>query len=106
MKKIFCLSCRKRFDTDQGFSDHPCSSIFKMTDGLITIEMSESTGQKLTRWERFIDFILSLDIECGLAFMGGVIINVILLPHFHLSLGETILESASLGFLLMRLLRK
>jgi hypothetical protein len=61
---------------------------------------------KQTSWRASIDYILSLDIECGLAFMGAVIINVILLPHFHLSLGETILESATLGFLLMRLLRK
>lgn len=60
---------------------------------------------KRMRKRGFKDKILSLDIGFGLAFMGLVIVNCILVRHINLSFSQSIIESFSLGFALPRLLK-
>jgi hypothetical protein len=95
-KTFFCMECKTGpFSVDE-ILQHGCLPPFKVLESIITC-----TKKPL---RRFIDWLLQ-DITYGLAFMGGVIINAILIPHFHLSLGQSLLESFCLGFLLIRLLK-
>lgn len=54
---------------------------------------------------KLIDKILSLDITWGLAFMGLVVMNCVLIRHINLTFTECLIESFSLGFAIPRLLK-
>ncbi len=105
MTEFHCLCCGMNFDNTEDASKHPCNSSFMMKDGVISIEMSKFTGLKQTRWVRFKDKLFSLDISFGLAFMGLVVMNCVLIRHINLTFTESFLESLSLGFVIPRLFR-
>ena len=105
-KRIFCLSCRCRFESDKAFSEHPCSPIFAMyPDDELSREIKKAAQFKPSRLARFIDKLLSLDISFGLAFMGLVVMNCVLIWHINLTFTESLIESLSLGFAIPRLLK-
>lgn len=104
-KEFFCLACKTRFENEMQCNDHGCFHGFMMIDGKLSIELSDVLKLKRTRWRRFCDKFWSIDWSWGLAFSGVVVINMVLLPHFHLSFGETIIESFALGLALPRLIK-
>ena len=105
MSEFHCLCCSAHFDDAQSASEHPCKQSFMMKNGVISIEMSKFTGLKRTRWGRFVDRLLSMDIGWGLAFMGLVVMNCVLVRHIDLTFAESLIESLSLGFAIPRLLK-
>ena len=107
VKRFLCLWCKGTFDCEKELMshDHPCDPRFRMIDGTITVELSEAINMKCTRWGRFVDAILSVDIGFGLAFMGLVLMNCVLIRHIDLTFTESLIESLSLGFAIPRLLK-
>lgn len=105
MSEYHCLCCDANFDNEDDALKHPCNKAFRMKNGVISIEMSKFTGLKRTRWGRFVDRVLELDIAWGLAFMGIVVMNCVLIRHINLTPTEAIIESLSLGFAIPRLLK-
>ena len=105
MSEFHCLCCSMNFVEEQAANAHPCNSSFMMKNGVISVDISKFTGLKRTRWGRFFDKFWEIDWGWCLAFTGLVVMNAILLPHVHLTLGETILESLALGFAIPRLLK-
>lgn len=105
MSDFACLCCGSHFDNPEDAAKHPCNHSFMMKNGVISIEMSKFTGLKRTRWGRFQDKILSMDIGWGLAFMGLVIVNMFVVLHMNLSTWPAIIESLSVGFAIPRLLK-
>jgi hypothetical protein len=97
-KLFYCLICNSGGSTTQQIAHIGCTAPFYIVEAEVNFKMQK------TRWGRLLDWLLE-DPNYALAFLGGVIINAILIPHFHLSLGETIVESTSWGFLLIRLLK-
>lgn len=105
MSEYHCLCCNANFDNEEDAAKHPCNKAFRMTNGTITIEMSKFTGLKRTRWGRFIDKLLSMDIGWGLAFMGLVVVNMFLVRHMNLSTWPALIESLAIGFAIPRLIK-
>ena len=105
MSDYSCLCCGAHFNNEDDACKHPCSKAFRIKNGIISIEMSQVTGLKQTRWGRFKDRLFSLDISWGLAFMGLVVMNCVLIRHIDLTFTESFIESLSLGFAIPRLLK-
>lgn len=105
MTEFHCLCCSANFDNAQAAREHPCKQSFMMKNGVISVEMSNFTGLKRIRWGRFVDKLLSMDIAFGLAFMGLVVMNCVLIRHINLTFTESLIESLSLGFAIPRLLK-
>ena len=106
MSKFFCLSCRNHFDSNPvEIPGHVCSPMFTMVEGNLTVELSLALNMKPTRWGRFCARLWSLDISWGLAFMGLVVMNCVLIRHIDLTFTEALLESFALGFAIPRLLK-
>lgn len=97
--KFFCLLCKATFKNDEDVDKHLCHPLFKMTAPI------EVVGLKCTRLGRFMYKIFSMDIGWGLAVMGLVIINVIVLEHLGLKPPESIIEILAFGFAIPRLLK-
>lgn len=104
-KDYFCLSCRSRFDNEPDWDAHPCNPIFKMIDGRLTVEVSEALQMKRTRWGRFKDRLFELDISFGLAVIGLIIVNFILIRHVNLNFVESFFEGLGIGFAIPRLIK-
>lgn len=107
VNEFVCLACSARFDNEADFYSHinPCNPVFKMTNGTITVELSEAIQMKRTRWGRFVHRFWELDFGFGLAFMGLVVMNVVLMHHLNLTFGEGIIEGLAFGFAIPRLLK-
>jgi len=93
---FFCLTCKNGPFSEETVRDHGCPLPLEVIQNTITCTKKP--------WARFLDWILQ-DITFWLAFMGGVIINSLLIPHFHLSFSQELLESFCLGLLLVGLLK-
>lgn len=105
MSEFCCLCCDDHFINAEDASQHKCIPGFMMKNGVISIELSQVTGLKRTRWGRFQDKLLSIDIGWCLAFMGLVVMNCVLVRHINMTLTECFIESLSLGFVIPRLLK-
>lgn len=106
-KRFLCLWCNGSFDSEEQMikHTHPCPPEFRMINGTITVELSEAIQMKRTRWGRFLDQLFLMDIGWGLAFMGLVVMNCVLMRHINLTFTESLIESLSLGFAIPRLLK-
>lgn len=106
-KRFFCLWCKGSFESEQDIMahTHPCDPMFKMMNGTITVELSETIKMKRTRWGRFMDKIFSWDISFGLAFMGLVIVNAIVMTKLGLNFKLSLVEGLAFGFAIPRLLK-
>lgn len=105
LNEFFCLCCKARFDSDEDFNKHGCNPMFKMARGIITVELSEIIQLKRTRWGRFCEKFWSIDWGWGLAFMGLLIMNMVLTRHMNLTFSEAIVEGLALGFAIPRLIK-
>ena len=97
-KLFYCLMCNSGGSLVEKIAHLGCTAPFYIVEAQVNFKMQK------TRWGRFLDWLLE-DITFWLAFMGGVIINTLLMPHFHLSLSQELLESFCWGFLLIELLK-
>lgn len=106
MSDYFCLACKKRFSNDTDWNLHGCNPVFKMVDGKLSNEVSEVLQLKPTRWGRFKDRLLSVDISWWLAASGILIMNWVFIAHFKFSFVEGIFEGFGIGLAIPRLLNR
>lgn len=97
-KLFFCLNCDNSAFSKEKVTHKDCDAPFYIVEADVSFRLRQ------TRWERFIDWLLQ-DITFWLAFMGGCVINTLLLPHFHFNFTQALLESFCWGFLLVGLLK-
>lgn len=100
-----CSLCRSWFANWEDFLKHLCKPIFKIEKDAIELEINKIIDSKKTCWNRFVDKFWSFDITYGLAVMGFLIINFILVIHLKLTLAEAVFEGLGLGFVIPRLLK-
>lgn len=96
---FFCLACHASAFSREKIIHEACGLPIHIVEAQVNFKMPR------TRWVKFCDWFFSIDIGYGLAFMGAVIINVILLQHFNLSFKQGLLEAFCLGFVLIRLFK-
>jgi hypothetical protein len=92
-KKYFCINCGLTFNEDWPL--HLCRRRFH----------TPVTESKKSLSGRFFDWFWSVDWDEILAFFGLVTMNCLLIPHFHLTLAQTILESFSWGLAIPRIIK-
>ena len=98
-KIYFCLHCNAGSISKDKIEHKECQSPFYIVEADVSFKVSR------TGWKRFVHWLLSLDIGYGLAFIGAVIINAIVLLHTDLSFNVRLFESFCLGLVLIRLLK-
>ena len=99
-KIYFCMQCVNAGVSPEKVEHKDCSPPFKLVQATVTFDL------KRTRWGRFTHWFWSLDISYWLSFMGGVILNTILVPNLNLSFHASVLEAFCVGCLLIGVLRE
>jgi hypothetical protein len=99
-KIYFCMQCVNASTSPEKVEHKDCLSPFKLVEATVTFDL------KRTRWGKFVHWFGSLDISYWLSFMGGVILNSILVPHLNLSFSVSLLESFCVGCLLIGVWRE
>jgi len=96
----FCLTCNEGGLFPQKITHTAeCKAPYPIVEANVTFKA------KRKGWNKFLHWFFSQNWSYGLSFMGGVIINSLLVPHFNLSFPASLLESFAVGCLLIGLLR-
>jgi hypothetical protein len=96
---FFCLKCDASSFSKETLVHNGCQNQFYIIEADVTFRKSR------TRSNRFLEWFFSKNISLGLAFLGAVLINAVLISQMHLSLGQVTLEGLGLGFLLPRIIK-
>lgn len=96
---FFCLNCNASAFSKEKIIHEDCDVPSYIIQAEVIFTMNR------TRWRRFLDWFFSHDLSLGLAILGIVVVNTVLVTHLHLSVKECLIEGLGLGFAIPRLLK-
>jgi hypothetical protein len=99
-KIYFCLSCNNGGLTKEKITHDGCQQPHYIVQADVIFNMIHRT-----RWGRFLSWLYARDIGLGLAIIGMVGLNGMLMQHFQLSIGWSVVEGLCFGLAIPRLLK-
>lgn len=101
IKIFFCFQCNNISTSKEDIPHDLCRFPFTIGEAYMNFKLKSS----LTKWQSFMRWVLK-DWDYEIAFLAGIIINVILISHSTLNLKESFIEAFCAGLVLLKLLRK
>lgn len=97
---FFCMKCNNLAFSKEEIPHKDCVAPFILSEVGVTFKL------KRTRWGRFTDWLFSKDIGFGLAIIGALGINFMIMQHFSLPFWQAVIEGLCVGFVIPRLLMR
>jgi hypothetical protein len=99
MTLYFCLQCNNSAKIPEAITHKECHEPFMVVKASVNFEM------KRTRWDRFLSWLYARDISLGIAVIGLMVMNGVVLIHFNFNFTQSVIEGLGFGLAIPRLLK-